>query len=225
MKIKEELMFCPICKKEHMVAIYKDYDIVEIKGEKIRYLATFCKCENTKEDNEFLTGEMTDKNLEAIKIARDAIKKNKELIKKYPFLLPRNRWTGKVVADYDYHYTELDAMPNGWRNAFGEQMCEEIREELIKANYLDKYRISDIKEKYGFLCWYDFGCTEKMMREIIPKYTKMSKYTCIKCGKPATKVSLGWISPWCDECAETLKGKEDFEDINDFYKESEDETE
>lgn len=125
---------------------------------------------------------------------------NKQLCEKYPFLLPRNRWTGLVHPDYDYSYTELDAMPNGWRKAFGEQMCEEIKEELEKHNILDKYRISQIKEKYGRLCWYDFGCTEKMLHEIIPKYEELSKHTCICCGKPATKMTLGWISPYCDDC-------------------------
>lgn len=45
---------------------------------------------------------------------------NKQLVEKYPFLLPRNRWTGKVQEDYDYSYTELDGMPDGWRKAFGE---------------------------------------------------------------------------------------------------------
>ena len=53
---------------------------------------------------------------------------NKQLVKKYPFLLPRNRWTGKVPKEYDYSYTELDDMPDGWRKAFGEQMCEEIKQ-------------------------------------------------------------------------------------------------
>lgn len=47
---------------------------------------------------------------------------NQELIERFPFLIPRNRWTGKVPEDYDYSYTELDSMPDGWRKAFGEQM-------------------------------------------------------------------------------------------------------
>ena len=219
MKINEEMMFCPICEKEHLVSIHEDNDVVEIEGENIKYIATFCRCDNTEKDNEFLTGGMTDKNLKAIKKAREEkrkIKENKKLVERYPFLLPRNRWTGKVSEDYDYHYTELDAMPDGWRKAFGVQMCEDIREELIKADYLDKYRITDIKEKYGSLRWYDFGGTEKMMREIIPKYTRLSKYTCIHCGKPATKISLGWISPWCDDCAAAING-EDYQNINSFY--------
>ena len=71
---------------------------------------------------------------------------NQKLIERFPFLMPRNRWTGEVPEDYDYSYTELDSMPDGWRKAFGEQMCEDIREELVRAEYLDQYRITQIKE-------------------------------------------------------------------------------
>lgn len=117
--------------------------------------------------------------------------KNKELIERFPFLMPHNRWTDKVPEDFDYSYTELDAMPDGWRKAFGEHMCEEIREELVRVDYLQKYRITQIKEKYGTLRWYDFGCIERMLREIIPKYEHLSARTCIRCGNSATKVSTG----------------------------------
>lgn len=149
---------------------------------------------------------------------KQIIQENKELIERYPFLLPRNRWTGKVSDSYDYSYTELDAMPKGWKIAFGKQICEEIREELIRANYLDKYRISQIKEKYGSLRWYDFGATEKILKEIIPKYERLSERTCIKCGKPATKISLGWVSPWCDNCADEIKHYERFESADTYFR-------
>ena len=151
------------------------------------------------------------------------IEENKKLIEEFPFLLPHNRWTDKVVEDYDYRYTELDAMPNGWRKAFGIDLCKELKESLIKVNYLEKYRITDIKEKYGTLRWYDAGCPDDFLHEILPKYVKKSKYTCIKCGNPATKVSLGWISPWCDECADNIKNYEAFQNINEFYAEAENE--
>ena len=36
---------------------------------------------------------------------------NQKLIERFPFLMPRNRWTGEVPEDYDYSYTELDSMP------------------------------------------------------------------------------------------------------------------
>lgn len=82
---------------------------------------------------------------------------NRDLTSKYPWLIPINRWTGKEIPDYDYSYTELDDMPEGWRIAFGDQMCEEIHKELLKYNYVDKYKIVQIKEKYGTLRWYDNG--------------------------------------------------------------------
>ena len=141
--------------------------------------------------------------------------RNKKLCKRYPFLIPRNRWTDKVGwkkqknkhiswwYSAPYSYTELDTMPEGWRAAFGEQLCEELREELIKANYLDKYRITQIKDKYGGLRWYDNGNTKKGY-EIIHKYEELSYKICIDCGRPATKMSVGWINPYCDECAEKL---------------------
>jgi len=100
---------------------------------------------------------------------------NKMLIKKYPWLEPRNRWSGKKISDcangekgywpgnpdelpeWDWSHTELDDMPDGWRVAFGDQLCEEIQKELEKFDYVDKYMITQIKEKYGYLHWYDNG--------------------------------------------------------------------
>ena len=64
--------------------------------------------------------------------------KNKELVKKYPFLYPHD-WSGKIIEDYDYSYTELDAIPSGWKKAWGELFCEDLTAELSKFNFLDKY--------------------------------------------------------------------------------------
>ena len=98
-------------------------------------------------------------------------------------------------------YTELDAMELGWRKTFGIQMCKEIRTALLKKGwkYLFNYRILQIKEKYGTLRWYDANSTKEIF-EIINKYENLSYHTCINCGKPATKISTGWICPYCDNC-------------------------
>lgn len=151
--------------------------------------------------------------------------RNRELCARYPFLIPTNRWSGKRITDcaagekgfwpgnpdeipeYDYERTELDDMPDGWRKAFGEAICQEIMDELVAHNLVDDYRITQIKEKWGFLHWYDNGCTSKIWKEIIPKYEELSMRTCIHCGKPATKISTGWISPWCDECAKDIRDR------------------
>jgi len=142
--------------------------------------------------------------------------KNKKLIDRFPFLLPYHRLSGEVSEDYDYSCTELDAMPNGWRIAFGEQICEEIREELEKAGCLETYRITQIKEKFGCLRWYDLGGTERMLREIIPKYERLSTRTCIRCGKPATRITTNWISPFCDNC---IPKREESVPIEEYYEE------
>ena len=124
---------------------------------------------------------------------------NIELCKRYPFLIPRNRWTGEIARDYDYSYTEIDALGEGWFKAFGLQICEEIRNALIEANYLDKYRIIDIKEKYGSLRWYDAGAPEKVYK-IIRKYEKLSEEVCYNCGKPSVGYTPGWILFLCEDC-------------------------
>lgn len=153
---------------------------------------------------------------------------NKELCDRYPFLIPFNRFSGMRLTDpqaqeggfwpcspesipdpYDYESTELDDMPVGWRKAFGEQMCEEIRNALLECGgeeALDKYRVTQIKEKYGYLQWYDSNGFREVDK-IIRKYERISRFTCINCGEPATKISLGWISPYCDKCAKELSSE------------------
>ena len=111
-------------------------------------------------------------------------------------------------------------MPKGWRAAFGEQLCEELREELIKANCLNKYRIMQIKDKFAELRWYD-SCNTKKGYEIIKKYQELSRRTCINCGCPATKLSRGWINPYCDKCATKLEKGDypwEFTDLNESYR-------
>ena len=162
-------------------------------------------------------------------------------------------------------------------------MVEELGEELFWYNYEDKYRIIQIKEKFGGLRWYDNGApigrlsedyeevTRRLFRpfpeeydsekyvmvldhidnyesmydennelkenareiweqndanaiehyrkhriiekckvhDIIAKYETLSRKTCICCGKPAKYITLGWISPFCEDC---IKG------VNDKYK-------
>lgn len=141
--------------------------------------------------------------------------KNKKLCKRYPFLIMRNWRTDKPIKS-DY-YTNLDEMPDGWRIAFGQEMCEEIRTTLLKANYLYDYRIAQIKEKFGMLRWYDEGAPDSIYREIqdiIYKYEEISAHTCIHCGKPATKISLGWICPYCDKCADKISDRIKFKEID-----------
>ena len=178
---------------------------------------------------------------------------------RFPFLYPRNRWTGKHynnwkindrrgelykryhILKYDttaekftiiedrwvsrwgyfrwmllgwlediigiFHavpyYTELDSMPAGWRKAFGIQMCKEIKDSLLRSDgrkLLNGYRITQIKEKYGELCWYDSVSTREVQK-IINKYAYISRRTCIVCGRPATGITPPeyYECPYCDD--------------------------
>ena len=132
--------------------------------------------------------------------------KNKKLLKKYPFLMVRNRWNGKPISDV-YAWTELDNMPDGWRKAFGEQMCQEIYDELEKFDYVHEYRIMDIKEKYGTLRWYDAGWPiGAKIDDIINKYEEISAHTCMLCGAPAEMIDDGgWVYTLCDKCMDKIR--------------------
>lgn len=127
------------------------------------------------------------------------IEQNKVLVERYPFLLPRNVWTDKVPEDYDYSYIRgIGEIPDGWEKLFL-QMCEDIRQPLIDANYLEKFRFSQIKEKYNTMCLYHFGAPEAV-DEILNKYEVMSSYICTLCGKPAVYESKGYIASFCENC-------------------------
>lgn len=135
----------------------------------------------------------------------DEQKLNYDLCVRYPILIPHHRGWGTVIKDYQYEYTELDAMPNGWKQAFGEQWAQEVQQalNLLPESVRDKVYITDIKEKYGFLHTY-FSYYTDQLDKVIHKYSKLSQKFCIGCGKKATVFSTTWISPWCDDCCKKI---------------------
>lgn len=82
-------------------------------------------------------------------------------------------------------------------------MCEDLRKILINKRYLSKYKITDMKEKYGSLSIHDNGHFEEM-DDIITKYEVLSEYICCDCGKPDVSLvnCLGYIQPLCRNCLE-----------------------
>ena len=101
-------------------------------------------------------------------------------------------------------YTEWDAMPVGWNKAFGKQYLKDLKKQLKKDKMLYKFRIMDLKEKYGTARLYiNYGSPE--LYNIINKYESLSWNTCIQCGKSATYTSKGWIAPYCEECVNNSK--------------------
>lgn len=143
---------------------------------------------------------MTKKEKQAI------IEENKKLCEEFPFLIPRNRFTDEIPEDYDYTYTEL--MEDGWKK-LQIDFFREVKPLLIKANFLDKYRIMDNKEKWGFWHLYDNGLPKEIFQEyndILRKYENLSEHTCIYCGDENAKMTYcGWIFPCCKKCWESNK--------------------
>lgn len=134
-------------------------------------------------------------------------KYNRNLINKYPFLKPKNLWTGLELPDYDYSYSLADDIPIGWRIAFGDLIVEEINKDLIENNYLDEYEILQIKEKYGGLRWYSGPLPQNSkIQDIVYKYEMVSNNICIICGKPdVPMIPISWISPFCFDCCKKYK--------------------
>ena len=144
----------------------------------------------------------------------DSADHNHWLCLMFPWLIPHNHLTGKIIKDFDYTWTELDNMPVGWRKTFGEQMCFEIKKLLEEANYQYNYEILQIKEKWGKLCWYDNGVPENIydnFQEIIHKYEDLSKKTCTLCGEEASKTTDDWFIPICNNCYDEFENRKKFE--------------
>ena len=168
---------------------------------------------------------MTYEELKALWNSDKTIKeKNKKLIERYPFLKPHNILTGKDIEGYDYSWTLLDNMEEGWKKNFGLQMCEELLQCLNQCDYANRYYITQIKEKYGELCWYDTGVPGVIFDEfcdIIEKYQDLSRTICCVCGAPAEYVTTNWIGYYCDEHSKndrnrvTIKRYEEM--LNELY--------
>lgn len=149
--------------------------------------------------------------------------KNKKLCEKYPFL----KWYGDPLYmgynedEVDYSFTWQDEVPEGWRKAFCPQMWDELKEILERYNYLNEFRFVQIKEKYGTLRLYSGSMPEEVFNEVNKweiKYDKLSEKVCIRCGKPAKYMSLGWISPWCEKCAKKIDQYfVDIDKVDDYY--------
>lgn len=147
----------------------------------------------------------------------DIQRKNYELCMKYPILIPTDI-RGVKWKDYFYECTELDKIPKGWRTAFGESWAKELQDAIntLPEDSKDRVYIMDLKEKFGQFRQYLSYYSEDI-RKVIRKYEELSMKTCIDCGEPATHITLGWISPYCEKCLKT----NDCVTIEEYFKEQE----
>ena len=141
-----------------------------------------------------------------------------------------DRWKHAIISVLDwiekypyqlFHilptYTWYDAIPTGWRKAFGLQLCKEIKIALKQTGgrkAIREFRITDVKEKWGSLSIYTGGAPDEV-HKILAKYEYISLRTCIRCGKTAYGLTEGWVSPLCEDCFK----KSSYAVIRPFYTE------
>lgn len=172
---------------------------------------------------------------------------NVALCLRYPFLVPRSRWSGDVIwydeidgAMWDetragvmggttkaFGTTELDAMPLGWLARFGLEICEDIKAVLESSREVSRpmecYHIEQIKEKWGSLRWYSAGTPRDVYEDeqrVIDLYELISTRTCIGCGgHDRVRMTGGYVSYDCFRCRSEYAGQLDDERVLGRYNE------
>ena len=123
--------------------------------------------------------------------------KNKRLIKKYYWLMPRNVYSGQILKDYDYTWVDWGVC-KGWSKAYGDMYLKELGAAVEEAGIKD-FMILQEKEKFGMHRMYVNHHTEKIKR-IIDKYEVISQNICMDCGREAPMIDDGYMMPMCLEC-------------------------
>lgn len=120
-------------------------------------------------------------------------------------------WYNDNLTALNAKMHEADFLPEGWTDTFIPEMKQELANTL--GSYVDDFTVFQIKEKYGvvrmYWSWADRDYDENEIKDlnsitneigdIIRKYENISEKTCAVCGKPAVKMTTGWVWPVCAE--------------------------
>ena len=128
---------------------------------------------------------------------------NRKIIEELPFLQFKvwDPEVEKYVPNEKIDGTQLDCLPAGWRT-LAVEMFRKIRDRLIEEggqDAVDNFMIDQLKEKFGEIRLYAHPTSDEV-ENIISEYERKSADVCCCCGKRATRVSKGWICPFCDDC-------------------------
>lgn len=125
----------------------------------------------------------------------------KKLIEIYPYLKPRNVWNDEEIPNYDYSWMNGESdLPLGWIRLFM-MYVKDIRPHLEKNGLVNRYRFSQIKEKYNTMRMYDFGAPYHV-HQLNTIYDCFARYVCQNCGELATIETQGYYASYCNNCAE-----------------------
>ena len=122
---------------------------------------------------------------------------DKELIKEFPFIVDSDDTLFTEAG-----FTFLDDMPQGWKQAFGIELCKTLKSVLEHYGELEEYKVLQVKEKYGTLRWYD-NSTNPEVCKVVSYFEKLSAKTCAVCG--ATVIDCQDY-PLCESCIKKIRG-------------------
>lgn len=117
-----------------------------------------------------------------------------------------------LMDDYDWIDETICGLNAGWAIAFGAELINDMEiakkntyilpDENDKDNVFDsKFKLVQIKEKFGSLRFYADGMTDAMST-VASVYETISYHACIKCGNIQNIARTDeWIQPICRQCA------------------------
>ena len=127
-----------------------------------------------------------------------------ELIEQFPWLNPREDWSNDYI-EFDGEedvWTELDDLPEGWKEGFLEDMLTEIDEVLNEYDCVEDYRVLSASSFGGILKWQHAGFVDEAredLNRIVKMYKKIANETCMECGRYGKSYSVsGDIITACD---------------------------
>ena len=123
-------------------------------------------------------------------------------------------WQIRGGGEGQWKSSENEPKRDGWRKAFGIQLCKELKAALKRGGMLKTWEITTVKEKFGALYIYDNGATTEV-HDILNKYEYISSRTCVECGRIAKYRTKGWIEPYCEDC---IKKVNTASQPNEYYK-------
>jgi len=127
-----------------------------------------------------------------------------ELIEQFPWLNPREDWSNDYLQfdDEEDTWTELDDLPEGWKEGFLEDMLTEIDEVLNEYDCVETYRVIAAANRGGIFKWEHAGFVPEAredLNRIIKLYKKVANETCMECGMRAKSYQVdGDIIVACD---------------------------
>jgi hypothetical protein len=122
---------------------------------------------------------------------------NEYIFTTYPWMKGLNLYN---IKERNWNY--LYELPEGWVNSFISDWLNEVDAiyQKFTPEQKENFYVEQLKEKYGIFTQY-FSFETEELAEVIYKYENISWHTCVHCGAPASKHSLGYILPYCEKHA------------------------